>query len=97
MKDACVEDDSRKFIVQIDENDKDREKKLMFINVHNIRDISYINFKQTFTFNNLGQQVIQKEYLDEPIVEIQFNSGGYIHISYEKFKKYLGKYVNFFE
>ena len=40
MKDACIEDDNRKFIVQIDENDKDREKKLMFINIHDIRDIS---------------------------------------------------------
>lgn len=97
MKDACIEDDNRKFIVQIDENDKDREKKLMFINIHDIRDISYINFKQTFTFNSLGQQVIQKEYCDEPTVEIQFISGGYIHMSYDKFKKYLGEYVKFFE
>lgn len=96
MKDACIENDSRKFIVQIDENDKDIEKKLMFININDIRDISYINFKQIFTFNKLGQQVIEKEYCDEPIVQIAFNDGSYINMSYDKFKKYLGKYVNFF-
>lgn len=97
MKDACVEDDSRKFIVQISENDKDIEKKLMFININNIQDISYINFNQIFTFNNLGQPVIEKKYYDEPFVQIEFTNGTYIKISYDKFKKYLGKYVKFFE
>lgn len=97
MKDACIEDDSRKFIVQIDENDKDIEKKLMFVNINDIRDISYVNYRQICAFDELGRHIIKKEYYDEPIVQIEFNNSSYIDMSYDKFKKYLGKYVKFFE